>query len=758
MGMSPHEVYTRARQATGKRRDVLLHELGIDPSPRTIGDPKPRGRFFCRPEDTPRITDLLRRLMPEAVEENVARARRIAERRFDLLGFRDLDFGNDIDWSLDPVSGRRASNAPWPDVPFLDFSAVGDHKIVWELNRHQALVTLAKAYRFTADESLAAALMDLWRDWARKNPYPLGINWASTLEVAFRAMAWLWVGFLLEGSPADSTAFQRELAEGVARAGWYIERFLSTYFSPNTHLLGEGVALYLIGVRYPGLRHARRWKETGWKVTLEATERQVRSDGFYFEQSTYYHVYALDLFLHARILAAHNGDDVPKSLDETIRKMLSALALFSRTGAAPRYGDDDGGRLFDGSRNRPEHLLDPLSTGAALYRSPEFKSAAAGLCEETLWLLGAESAAAFDSVSPETPALRASRLPASGVYVMASSGPSEAQLFIDGGERGFRGSGHGHADALSIQLAAGGRLWLADPGTCRYVDEGSVRQRFRGTAAHNTLTVDGLDQAEPNGPFAWGLWPDVEVSRWIASEAFDLFEGRSFGYKRLSDPVIHRRWVLRLGARLWLVRDVAEGQGTHRFEIGWHFPPELAVEARGATVIARVGNESMALTGLQDECWRLTLAEGEYSSVYGLQVGSPVARWSSSGACPTDFAAAIGFGPEVEGAALTRLPPADGVAGYEYAAGAERRWFFFAAGGRAWRAGEWASDAAALYFHSAPGGIRDLVFAAGSYVEFAGKRAVSAPATQTCVECFAQDGMWRAAGGAAMSLTPEGLP
>ena len=140
------------------------------------------------------------------------------------------------------------------------------------------------------------------------------MNWASTLEVALRAISWVWIGFLLEGTAADSSDFQQDLARGLARAGWYILRFLSTYFSPNTHLLGEGFALFLIGVRYPGLRRAGTWRKTGWNLILEASNKQVRPDGAYFEQSTYYHVYALDFFLHARILAARNGIAVPEEL------------------------------------------------------------------------------------------------------------------------------------------------------------------------------------------------------------------------------------------------------------------------------------------------------------------------------------------------------------------------------------------------------------------------------------------------------------
>jgi hypothetical protein len=759
--MSPREICTRSLQEIDKRKDTLLYRVGLDPFPaRRAGAAvlAARGRFFCDPQDVPAIVDALRRRMPERAGEIVAQAGRILERRFDLLGYPAVDLGADIDWQRDPVHGMRAPLAPWPSVPFLNFGLVGDHKTTWELNRLQFLVTLAKAYRLTGDERYAGDLKNLWDDWRRKNPYPLGINWASTLEVAFRALSCAWAAFLLEGTPADSDEFQAGIAREIARAGWYIRRFLSTYFSPNTHLLGEGAALFVLGVRYPGLPDAREWRETGWKIVCEEAHNQVRDDGLHAEQSIYYHVYALDFFLHARLIAERNGIAIPERLDETIRAMASALADLSQAGAPPRFGDDDGGRLFDSSRNRPKFLRDPLSTAAAMFRDPGFKAAAPGLCEETLWLLGPAGEAAFDAVTSAAAAPHSLALPASGIYAMASPGLPASQLFIDGGPHGWHSGGHSHADALSVQLAAGGRLWLTDPGTCVYADGASLRDTFRGTPAHNTLTVDGRHQADPAGPFSWGPRPRVDVRRWAAGEAFDLFEGRHSGYERLPEPVTHRRWVLRWGERWWLVRDAAEGGGTHRLDIYWHFPPEVTLSGRGRVVAARRDGECLVLVGAVDDAWELALEESGYSPAYGALVPAPAVRWSARAACPAEFAAVIGFDEEILEGALARVDRgADGAVAYEYAAAGDRRWCFFAAGDQPWRCGEWTSDAAALCFRLAPGGVRELILTAGSYAEYNGERVLEAREPQSSVECRSDGLAWRVAGPRSIAFHPEPL-
>src|SRR6266481_4900259 len=90
-GMSAHEIYTRSRQELAKRGDVLLRRAGRDPFHGAANGTELRGRFFCDREDVPRVVDILRQRMPEQADGIVARAERILDRRFDLLGYEGLD-------------------------------------------------------------------------------------------------------------------------------------------------------------------------------------------------------------------------------------------------------------------------------------------------------------------------------------------------------------------------------------------------------------------------------------------------------------------------------------------------------------------------------------------------------------------------------------------------------------------------------------------------------------------------------------------
>src|SRR6516162_541984 len=147
--MSRAELAFRTRQEVQKRVDAIMFGfLRVNPFRNWISEQKIGSKaFFFRSQDIPQRVNLLRTRMPDQAELIVKRSEKICCHRFDLLGYEDLDYGQEIDWHSDRVHGKRAPRALFYKIPYLDFASVGDVKIIWELNRHQHLVTLAKAYR-----------------------------------------------------------------------------------------------------------------------------------------------------------------------------------------------------------------------------------------------------------------------------------------------------------------------------------------------------------------------------------------------------------------------------------------------------------------------------------------------------------------------------------------------------------------------------------------------------------------------------------
>ncbi len=730
------ELRMRLGQEVTKRWDAALYRLGVPPRAILAGSQPGLGAAFVfSTKELPQLLELLRARLPSEVDRTIAEADRICRHRFDLLGYKNIDYGPEIDWHLDAVHGKRVPRKPWFRIPYLEFDQVGDHKVTWELNRHQHLLVLAKAYRLTQERRYASEIFRLWYHWQKQNPYPIGINWASSLEVAFRSLSWLWIRQLLAGCPVAPKQFQTDLHQALALNGRHISRYLSTYFSPNTHLLGEGVALFFIGTLCPDLAPAKHWQQQGWQIVQREADRQVQPDGMHFEQSVYYHVYALDFLLHARTLAVRNEIPIPAQLDETLVRMLDVLRVLGQAGNPPRLGDDDGGRVFDPRRNRAEHMLDPLTVGAIIFGRPDFKAACRGLTEESVWLLGSEGVAQFDQLPATRRTLLSAQLKSSGICVMAGSKPVPHQVVIDAGPQGIGNAGHGHADALSLQVSVAGREWLADPGTGDYISHGENRDLFRGTSSHNTMQVDGIDQAEPATLFSWRLVPQVRINQWSMGETFDLFEGIHTGYSRLREPVIHRRWVFNLKSRFWVIRDQAEGKGHHELALNWHLASEFQPQATGSTAAILQSRERDHLVFLpaRGHGWSQEISRGKISDAYGKAEPNIVLRFVRSTFLPAEFAVVVlPFETSIQEVTsiggLVQLDEKQDTAkvrGYRYDRPGEIHFMFFANCNGTWNLGPWESNAQFLYCGIAPAGRQHWILCGGSYAEIGGHRVVA---------------------------------
>lgn len=725
--MSGLELIDRLRQYGTARADALYHRTGGNFSAASQCGSAACGHFYFTSADVPELIATLKRAIPGQAREIVLQAEKICRHRFDLLGYEDLDYGAEIDWHCDLVHGKQAPRKPWFKIRYLDFEEVGDSKITWELNRHQYFVTLAKAYWLSGDEKFAREVFAQWTDWHKQNPYPIGMNWASSLEVGFRTLSWIWTFFLLQACPLFTEELRAQWLGALTLNGRHIETYLSSFFSPNTHLLGEALALFSIGTLFPGIR-AAQWRRRGWEILESGTLTQVREDGFYFEQSTHYHVYALDMFLHARILAVLNGIPVSEKFDDILQRMLNALMLLGRAGLPPSLGDDDGGRLFDSRRNRTEHLLDPLATGSVLYKRGDFKFVADSPREETLWLLGLKGLAEFDSLPASEPSGASTALADTGIYLLAEPEFGQ-QLMIDAGPLGAGNGGHGHADALSIALVRNGRSLLLDPGTFEYVGTSGGRARLRGTGAHNTMQIDGHDQAESTGPFSWENPPRVTVEQWINGREFNLFQGSHNGYSSAPSPVTHHRWVFHRKRSFWLVRDLAEGSGLHQLDISWHLGPTL-VPVASKQILFGDDRTTLTLVTSENHGWSQSVRRDYVSPVYGHGQQASVVNFGATVELPADFATIL-MANENTQTDLGRLVRLNSFApgtpcAYSYSCSHQEHNFFFATQPGPWTTGVWASDADFLYWSQDREDEQYmLVVCNGSYADAVGRRVLT---------------------------------
>jgi hypothetical protein len=522
--------------------------------------------------------------VPEQRQAVLDSAAAVLQSRFDLLGYRTLWFGDPIDWHFDPIWSRRAPRSHWTQLDPLDPSMVGDSKIVWELNRHQWVARLASAYAASGDERYAERALAAIESWTDANPYGIGVNWASSLEVAYRLMSWSWTLMLIR----DSAALSGARLSGILASVWlhasYVARYLSLYFSPNTHLTGEALGLFYAGTLFAEFDAAERWRRVGARVLIAESRSQICADAVHFERSTCYHRYTVETYQQFLLLAARNRIALPAELRDRVRRMVDFLVAVRRPdGVLPEIGDGDGGRLLPLVERGQCDPRGVFAVAAAMFDRGDFADAAEGMTPEVPWLMGVEGVRAFGAAAPRKPGGAPSRMfPSGGYAVMRSGWERDAhQMIVDVGPLGCSiTAGHGHADLLSVQCSAFGEPVLVDPGTYCYTPEAEWRNFFRGTAAHSTVTIDGRDQVEPDGPFSWRAprqaRPRVRVKEWRSSASCDFVDASHNAYSGLT----HRRRVIFAKPDYWVIVDdlecahiAKEESDPIGVELGFQFAP-----------------------------------------------------------------------------------------------------------------------------------------------------------------------------------------
>ncbi len=536
-------------------------------------------------------------------------ANRILAGTFDVFALRDVDLGFPPPWNRDPKTGIAPPMTFGKGIDYRDERVVGDIKYLWEPSRHLELVTLAQTYRLTGDLEYADACRTLLNSWFDACPYPLGIHWTSSLELALRLVNWHFAWHLLGGEDApvfageSGAAFRARWQESVFQHCHFIAGHLSLHSSANNHLLGEYMGLLVGALTWPMWSRSRRWRDlaaTGFEAEIL---RQNAPDGVNREQALYYQHEVIDMMLICGLIGRANGLEFAPPFWDRLESMLEFLAaVMDKSGHVPMIGDADNAVMV---RLAPQRDADVyrslLATGAVLFQRSDFACKAGTLDDKSHWLLG-DVRPSFDALLhsadvPIGPVRRA--FPEGGYFVLGHDleGSDEIRLVSDAGPLGYLSiAAHGHADALAFTLNVAGLEMLIDPGTYAYHTGQRWRDYFKGTSAHNTVRVDAQDQSVSEGNFLWSHHARAHCERFETSESTDRFVGIHDGYRRLPDPVTHRREiVLDKVTRRITVTDRIECAGSHDIEVFWHFAEDCAVGLSGAQAVVEKGSVRLRL-------------------------------------------------------------------------------------------------------------------------------------------------------------------
>jgi hypothetical protein len=616
--MTPQEVIWRAKSAVRERIDryrcalgVLAPHLDLRQIHPSAGGPgfhvggAPQAGGWVMP--------------PAWGRELIRKASRIVDHQLSFFDLQDVFLGTPIDWNRDHAHGKAAPMGPCASIDYRDFRVTGDCKLVWEPNRHIHLTVLGRAYRITGERRFACEAIEQIRSWMGQCPYGRGMNWRSPLELGIRLINWVWTIDLIRESGLMAGEFRSRLLQCVYLHLREITRKYSQGSSANNHLVGEAAGAFVASAYFTEMPDAGPWAVESQVLLEREIMAQTYSDGCTREHATGYHLFVLQFFLLAGLVGRWSGREFAPAYWRRIERMLEFAAALSEDGdRLPMFGDADDGYVLDLGQG-PVQLKDLLCVGAVLFNRPDFKRCCGGLREPALWLLGSEAAQCFGNQAPDpAPRPPASRgFQESGYYVLQSgqSGADRVSVVVDCAELGYKSiAAHGHADALGFVLRAFGSEIFVDPGTYDYFTYPDWRSYFRSTRAHNAVVVDDADQSEMIGPFMWGRRANAICIDWDPwPEGGGRIVAEHDGYRRLKDPVVHRRSIeLDPQTRRVTVTDEIFAAAHHRVEIFFHLAEHCTATVVSADQVG-ISLPGGELTLAVDPRLELTLLAGSES-------------------------------------------------------------------------------------------------------------------------------------------------
>ena len=517
-------------------------------------------------------------------------------------GHRDLALADGVCRGVFTHAGLTLELGARPNWLTSELPADDEWRIEWY--KFYFGLDLAHAFAVTSDEKYLDAWKRLVQSWIEQMP----VGCDSSDVTARRIQNWIYAWNKFSRNCVCDPEFEQQLIASLAAQVSHLRPHLT---AERNHRTLELYALFIASLALPELDH-------NGLLSFAMTElhrnllQDIRPDGVHREQSSHYHATALRSFLGARENARRFGLEFPTNYDARLEKACEFLLHLQRPdGSIPALSDADTGNYSD--------LLD---IAALIFNRADFLYAATG------GMLG------------RPPASTCSSFPDGGYFIQRSGWGEretdfrdEKYLIFDCGPLGD--GGHGHYDALNIEVAANGRRLIVDPGRFTYAeDEAQWRRRFKGTAAHNTICIDGLDQTPYHRGKPKGAVAQARLLERLTAPGLDALTGevRSPAYE-----TIHTRRIFFIADEYWLIVDSLRGSTLRQFDLRFHLSAEAWNHCRRISNTHNSGIRTPEMVVLFEAHRRPNLTQGWISKLYGIKDVAPVVSVVASGSANADF-------------------------------------------------------------------------------------------------------------------------
>ena len=480
----------------------------------------------------------------------------------------------------------------------------------WRIEWHKFYVGLDLAYAYattTRAEKYRATWRRLVLSWIAQMP----VGCDSSDVAARRIQNWIyaWNSFSRAAeSPGFDTEFENRFGSSLVEQVAHLRLNLTP---ERNHRTLELYALFIAALALPELDQQQLLAFAIAELQQNLLD-DIRPDGVHRELSTHYHMIALRSFLGARENARRFGLEFSAAYDHRLIKACEFMLHVQRPdGSIPALSDADTG-----------NYTDLLKLASELFQREDFLFAATA---------GAQGA---------KPKATAVGFPAGGYFVQRSGWGrhkrgfgNERHLVFDCGPLGD--GGHGHYDLLNIEVFANGHALIVDPGRFTYAEDAfQWRRYFKGTAAHNTVSIDDLDQTpyrggKPKGPIAQGC-----LRERLTEHNFDMLLGEA--HSPVYDT-IHTRRIFFVAGEYWLVVDSLRGEIARKFDLRFHLNTDAWNCLARITEGLNAGLRTPRFALLFEPQTQLTVEPGWISEQYGIKERAPIVSVVKRDCSSADF-------------------------------------------------------------------------------------------------------------------------
>lgn len=479
----------------------------------------------------------------------------------------------------------------------INYETESDVKFAWDMSRCHHFLILGQAYKQIKNKKYAEKIKDDILDFTKENPFMHSINWTCAMDVAIRAANWIHaLALIKESGVLEDKLFVRAVEVSLNEHRFFIEKNLEKGkpYSGN-HYIADLAGLLHIYLIFD-IRGAK-WKKFLTEFQDEIRQ-QVLPSGFHYEKSTSYHKLVFEMVLYTYLILNENGVQFDGDVVEKIKSMANFMNnIIQPDGNIPFIGDNDNGCFLPFIHKGYANGTEIMRIAKKVFPKDDFTTQRTSFYDD----------ANFAVLRKED------------LFATIHNNPISR---YSNGEYNQLYNSHTHCDMLSFTFSDGNQNIIVDPGTYCYTSSPVLRKKFRSTAKHNTVCINGIDQQKQNAKNLFSL-TQYSFPQQTRMRDKNTFEG-AYDFIDNGNVVYSHKRILELEDCCCVVDDEVKCKGEMTAMSYFYLSVDVTAEKDGDKIVILSKNRRYEMIVNANIPYNVAIQPCEIAPCYGTLLKSSV--------------------------------------------------------------------------------------------------------------------------------------